>query len=75
MDTVIKKVPSDLDIAQAAPLIHIKKIAAKLGIGEEDLEYYGKYKAKLPLKLISEEKILKSIFPNLPDQKCQLLSV
>ena len=60
MDTVIKKVPSDLDIAQAAPLIHIKKIAAKLGIGEEDLEYYGKYKAKLPLKLISEEKILKS---------------
>ncbi len=60
METVSKKIPSDLEIAQAAPLIHIKKIAAKLGIGEEDLEYYGKYKAKLPLKLINEEKILKS---------------
>ena len=60
METITKKVPSDLEIAQAAPLIHIKKIAARLGIGEEDLEYYGKYKAKLPLKLISEEKILKS---------------
>ncbi|MBL0235015.1 MAG: formate--tetrahydrofolate ligase [Chitinophagaceae bacterium] len=60
METVTKKVPSDLEIAQAAPLTHIKKIAAKLGIGEEDLEYYGKYKAKLPLKLINEEKILHS---------------
>lgn len=60
MESVTKKVPSDLEIAQAAKLEHIKKIAAKLGIGEEDLEYYGKYKAKLPLKLINEEKILKS---------------
>ena len=60
METITKKVPSDLEIAQAAPLIHIKKIAARLGIGEEDLEYYGKYKAKLPLKLINEEKILHS---------------
>lgn len=50
----------DLAIAQAAPIRHIKEIAAKAGISSEDLEYYGKYKAKLPLKLINEEKLKKS---------------
>lgn len=50
----------DLAIAQAAPIQHIKEIARKTGISNEDLEYYGKYKAKLPLKLIDEEKIKKS---------------
>ncbi|PHQ57466.1 MAG: formate--tetrahydrofolate ligase [Lutibacter sp.] len=48
---------SDIEIAQAKELIHIKKIGAKLGIEEDDLEMYGKYKAKLPLSLIDEEKI------------------
>jgi formate--tetrahydrofolate ligase len=48
---------SDIEIAQNQKLIHIKKIAKKLGIDEDDLEMYGKYKAKLPLKLINEEKI------------------
>ena len=47
--------PSDLEIAQSAPIRHIKEIAAKLGISNDDLEYYGKYKAKLPLKLINDE--------------------
>ena len=46
--------PSDLAIAQAAPIRHIKEIAATLGINNDDLEYYGKYKAKLPLKLIDK---------------------
>lgn len=46
--------PSDIDIAQAAKIRHIKIIAEKLGIAEDDLEYYGKYKAKLPLSLIDE---------------------
>lgn len=50
----------DLAIAQAAPIRHIKEIAASTGISNDDLEYYGKYKAKLPLKLIDEEKIRKS---------------
>ena len=50
----------DLAIAQAAPICHIKEIAAKINISNDDLEYYGKYKAKLPLKLIDEEKIKKS---------------
>jgi formate--tetrahydrofolate ligase len=49
--------PSDIDIAQAASIEHIKNIAAKVGIYDDDLEYYGKYKAKLPLSLINETKI------------------
>jgi len=48
---------SDIEIAQGKELVHIKKIGAKLGINEDDLEMYGKYKAKLPLSLIDDEKI------------------
>jgi len=48
---------SDIAIAQGKVLKHIKEIAAKLGIQEDDLEMYGKYKAKLPLSLIDEDKI------------------
>jgi len=48
---------SDIEIAQAKTLVHIKEIAAKLNIDEDSLEMYGKYKAKLPLSLIDEEKI------------------
>ncbi len=51
---------SDIQIAQAAKLSPIREVAAKLGIGEDDLELYGKYKAKIPLNLIDEEKIKKS---------------
>lgn len=54
------KIPSDLEIAQKAEILHIKEIAARTGIDNNDLEYYGKYKAKLPLRLIDEEKIKKS---------------
>nr|WP_299030941.1 formate--tetrahydrofolate ligase [uncultured Tenacibaculum sp.] len=48
---------TDIDIAQAKELQHIKHIASKLKVSEDDLEVYGKYKAKLPLDLINEEKI------------------
>lgn len=51
---------SDIEIAQQKKLVHIKEIAAKLGIEEDDLEMYGKYKAKLPLSFIDEEKIKKN---------------
>ncbi|MEX1003602.1 MAG: formate--tetrahydrofolate ligase [Crocinitomicaceae bacterium] len=54
------KLLSDIEIAQAAKLEHITKIASRLNIDEEDIEMYGKYKAKLPLKLIDPEKIKKS---------------
>ncbi|MDZ4822157.1 MAG: formate--tetrahydrofolate ligase [Flavobacteriales bacterium] len=49
--------PSDLEIAQACKLKHINDIATILNIQVDDLEHYGKYKAKLPLNLIDEEKI------------------
>jgi len=48
---------SDIEIAQAKTLVHIKEIAAKLNIDEDNMEMYGKYKAKLPLSLIDEDKI------------------
>lgn len=38
---------TDLEIAQATPMEPIQKVAAKIGIPEDALEYYGKYKAKL----------------------------
>ncbi len=38
---------ADIEIAQEAQILPIKEIAAKLGIEEDDLELYGKYKAKL----------------------------
>ncbi len=40
-------VKSDIEIAQEAKMLHIREVADKLGITEDDLEYYGKYKAKL----------------------------
>ena len=43
--------PSDIEIAQNATMLPIKEIAKKINIDEDDLEFYGKYKAKLPLEL------------------------
>ena len=40
-------VKSDIEIAQEAKLDHIRDVAAGIGISEDDLEFYGKYKAKL----------------------------
>lgn len=48
---------SDIEIAQAKKLQHITKIAKKLGVHEDDIEMYGKYKAKLPLHLIDDDKV------------------
>lgn len=50
---------TDLEIAREAKMLHIKDIAAQLGIQEDDLQMYGKYKAKLPLKLINKELVRK----------------
>ena len=47
---------SDLEIAQSARLKPIQEIASQLGIPTDDLELYGKYKAKLPLSLIDDQK-------------------
>ncbi|MBW7848595.1 MAG: formate--tetrahydrofolate ligase [Bacteroidales bacterium] len=52
---------NDLEIAKKAKLRPIAEIAAQLGIPADDLELYGKYKAKLPLKYIDRSKFGKLI--------------
>ena len=47
---------TDLDIARQVTLRPIQQIASQLGISDDDLQLYGKYKAKLPLHLIDREK-------------------
>lgn len=42
---------SDIEIAQNAKMKHIRDIAASIGIEEDELEYYGKYKAKMAYDL------------------------
>lgn len=58
---------SDIQIAQEAQLKHIKDVASQLGIPEDDLEFYGKYKAKLSDELWEKVK-------NNPDGKLVLVT-
>ena len=51
---------TDIEIAQSAVIRPITEVAGKLGLKEDDLELYGKYKAKLPLSLIDEKKAAKA---------------
>lgn len=48
---------SDIEIAQGAKMKPVNEIASSIGINQDDLIPYGKYKAKLPLKLIDQQKI------------------
>jgi len=50
---------TDLEIAQSASIKPIAEIAQILNINKDDLELYGKYKAKVPLKYIDEGKVEK----------------
>lgn len=47
---------SDIEIAQEAKMVHIREVAAQLGIEEDDLELYGKYKAKITDELWDKVK-------------------
>ncbi len=47
---------TDLEIAQSCQMKNIKEIASKLGLNEDDLELYGKYKAKIDLKYSKNPK-------------------
>lgn len=47
---------TDIQIAQEAEMLHIQEVASQLGIGEDDLELYGKYKAKLSDALMERVK-------------------
>lgn len=58
---------SDIEIAQAAEMQPIVKIAEKLSMDADDLELYGKYKAKLPLSLCEK-------YQDRPDGKLVLVT-
>lgn len=58
---------TDIQIAQEAEMIHIREVAAQLSIPEDDLELYGKYKAKLSDHLMEQTK-------NNPDGKLILVT-
>jgi formate--tetrahydrofolate ligase len=47
----VATVPSDIEIAQQAKLRPIVDVAGDLGLGPDDIDLYGKYKAKVPLRL------------------------
>mmetsp|Transcript_17361 Transcript_17361/g.37705 ORF Transcript_17361/g.37705 Transcript_17361/m.37705 type:complete len:657 (+) Transcript_17361:127-2097(+) len=49
--TLVRPVPSDITIAQSVPPHRIERIAASVGILDEELELYGKHKAKVSLKV------------------------
>jgi formate--tetrahydrofolate ligase len=51
---------SDISIAQSVKMLPIQQVADKLNIPETELEYYGRYKAKLPLTLINAERVKQS---------------
>lgn len=52
----MKKVPCDLEIAQATKLRPITEIARQIGIRDNELELYGKYKAKIDLSILDRLK-------------------
>lgn len=58
---------TDIQIAQEATMLPIRDVAAKYGIGEDDLELYGKYKAKFSDELLNE-------IENRPDGKLVLVT-
>ena len=47
---------TDIQIAQSAKPLHIREIAEKLGLCEDDIDYYGKYKAKINLDVLEKLK-------------------
>ncbi len=47
-------VPSDIEIAQRVKMRPIEDVAAELGLGRDDLDFYGKYKAKIPLEIAQQ---------------------
>ena len=55
--TTTVKVPTDIAIAQAAELRPVADIAAELGLDEEEVELYGKYKAKVRLSALARRKL------------------
>ena len=59
---------SDIEIAQAAEMAPISQAAQSIGLSEDDLEYYGKYKAKVDYNLLETK------YKNVPDGKLILVT-
>lgn len=51
---------TDIEIAQSSAIKPIVEVAARLGLKEDDLELYGKYKAKIPLSFIDDARAAKA---------------
>ncbi len=49
-------VPSDIEIAQAAKMRPVREVAAEIGLTEDDMDLYGKYKAKVHLNVLEKFK-------------------
>ena len=56
---------SDIEIAQAAEMLPIEEVAAKLGLSRKEISLYGDYKAKIDLAKVK----------NIPDRKGKLILV
>ncbi len=54
--TTAVKIPTDIEIAQAAKLRPITEVAAELGLESDEIELYGKYKAKVSLRALETRK-------------------
>ena len=46
---------TDIEIAQETKLLHIRDVAAKVGLSDEETEFYGKYKAKIDLSVMDKK--------------------
>ncbi|HPW16886.1 MAG TPA: formate--tetrahydrofolate ligase [Candidatus Aminicenantes bacterium] len=53
---IVRPVPCDIDIAQSAELLPAVQVAAQLGLEEDDLDLYGKHKAKIHLDVLDRLK-------------------
>ena len=44
---------TEIEIAQEAVMLPIKEVAEKIGLKEDDIELYGKHKAKFPMSIMT----------------------
>ena len=65
---------TDIEIAQSTKMNHIKDVAIKLNLLEDDIETYGKYKAKINVENIVGDKNMGNEFKKLilPEIVCEL---
>ena len=47
---------TDIQIAQESTMLHIRDVAGQMGLTEDDLDFYGKYKAKISLDVLKREE-------------------